>query len=231
MSCLQGCACGAQFLSGRGRARPMVSTHELLDECWLRVLFCFSASELCAHARLSKRFHSLTNEDDLWIALCKLLWAGKQRVKNGELFRNGDYSLVRLSVPECKSLLLRRGVDIAGITEKPELLDVVQASTPPLWVRQPRPPILVKWKTSFACAVEDSRRQEITEEEIAELRWQLVYHGQPSSLGLRNFQKGGVYMSPHLGETRWSLDVNPEEGILTLGAGRLVLPRARCMCR
>ena len=41
--------------------------------------------------------------------------------------------------------------------------------------------------------------------QVAHFRWQLVYHGRPSSMGLRHFQKNGVFVSPHFGETRWHL--------------------------
>jgi len=40
---------------------------------------------------------------------------------------------------------------------------------------------------------------------VAHFRWRLVYHGRPSSMGLRHFQKNGIFVSPHFGETRWSL--------------------------
>ena len=64
---------------------------------------------------------------------------------------------------------------------------------------------------------------------MAHFRWRLVYHGRPSSMGLRrglgklvistelygvliepqmigrHFQKNGVFVSPHFGETRWQL--------------------------
>merc|ERR1712166_451188 len=71
-----------------------------------------------------------------------------------------------------------------------------------------RDPLLIqgKWKTSYACAEVDSKRQEIGHAEVACFRWHLIYNGRPSSMGLRHFQKNGVFVSPHFGETTWRLD-------------------------
>lgn len=185
--------------AGGGASLP-----NLLDECWICVMSFLSPKELCSCAYWSARHRALANSDDLWARLCRRLWADKQHMPN-ELFRNGDYSLLNLSVQECKSLLKRRGVAIAGVTEKSELLAKLQESTPRVIEGQPLP-IPGKWKTSYAFAEVDSRRQAITAEEVSHFRWQLIYHGRPSSMGLRHFQRNGVYVSPHFGETTWHLD-------------------------
>lgn len=176
----------------------------LPDDCWFRVLANLTDKELCRCARVGSKHREFANEDDLWIRLCRLRWHDKQNMPN-ELFRNADYSLLKLSVSESKALLKRRGVNFAHITEKPELLEAVRGSTPAVIGGQPLP-IPGKWKTSYAFAELDSRRQHITHEEVAHFRWQLVYHGRPSSLGYRHFQRNGVYVSPHFGETTWHID-------------------------
>lgn len=123
-----------------------------------------------------------------------------------ELFRNGDYRGISLSVRECKSLLARRGVSLdAGCREKEELVAAVNDSSPPIFDGQP-PPILGKWKTSYACAELDRHREMITEYEVSYFRWQLIYNGRPSTLGLRHFQRDGIFVSPHFGQTSWYLD-------------------------
>jgi len=62
------------------------------------------------------------------------------------------------------------------------------------------------WKAKFAFAELDSRRELISKEEVAYFRWQLVYDGVPSRLGLRHFKPGGVYESPYLGQSKWHLE-------------------------
>jgi len=185
--------------------RPInLDSVNLLDECWVRVMSFLSAGELCRCAGLGSKCRALANNDELWRHLCRVRWADKQYMPD-ELFRNGDYRLVSLTVPECKSLLARRGIDFSNIFEKSELLAQLHSSNPAVFHRQPLP-IPGKWKTSYAFAEADSHRGKITLDEIAHFRWHLIYNGRPSRMGLRHFQRNGVFVSPHLGQTSWRLD-------------------------
>ncbi|CAE7343861.1 unnamed protein product [Symbiodinium natans] len=193
--------------ANQASAAPMRSDGPpLLDEAWLKVLSFFSAVDLCRVGEAHAKLKSLASDEDTWKSLCQHRWHGKQWMKPGELFRNGDYSGLRLSVAECKSLLQRRGFQIPHVTEKSDLLCALHETNPHVpGARRGMAMIPSKWKRCYVYAEVDSRRQHITEEEVAHFRWQLVYHGRPSSMGLRHFQKNGVFVSPHFGETRWSL--------------------------
>ena len=54
----------------------------------------------------------------------------------------------------------------------------------------------------------DSRRTDMTREELVYFKWQLVYNDQPSQMGLRQFNADGTYTSAYLGTTEWSLSNN-----------------------
>lgn len=179
----------------------------LLDESWLCVLSFFGPKDLCRCARLDQKFRSLSNDDGLWRHLCRIRWKNKQWMPD-DLFRNGDYSRHQLSVAECKSLLKRRGISFVLAREKPELVLAVRSSTPQVLSNGQSLPIPGKWKCSYAYAELDSTRVNITEDEVGYFRWQLIYHGQPSNMGLRHFQRNGTFVSPHFGATTWSLHSN-----------------------
>lgn len=185
-------------------AKPNVPLPSLLDENWACVMTSLTPLELCLAAGVSPKFRVLSNGDNLWRAHCLRRWKGKQRMPD-DLFRNGDYSLLDLTVSECKSLLERRDASCGHLCEKRELLHAVHSTNPRVIDGQPLP-ILGKWKTSYAYAEADSRRQIMTREEVSYFRWQLIYNGVPSTRGLRHFQKNGVFVSPHFGETSWTLD-------------------------
>lgn len=196
----------------------------LLDECWVRAIGFLEPTSLCACARVSCRWRSLSNDDATWKHCCAWRWSGKQGVRPGELFVNGNYShLTSLTVRECKSLLERRGVVCEHLLEKAELLQQLRDTNPDMIPGQ-SPLIFGKWKTSYAYAVGDSRRRAITATEVDYFRWHLIYNGVPSRLGLRHFQKDGIFVSPHFGETRWCLE---EDGraFAMQGVARLAVDR------
>jgi len=176
----------------------------LLDEIWLSVLSFANPAELSRRSELDHRFKTLANDDDLWRQLCRARWIGKQWMPD-ELFRNGDYKRVSLSVAEAKSILKKRDISVDNIVEKSELLEVLRSSNPKVQGAPLVPPSGSKWKVSFVYSELDSLRKCISTEEVAYFRWHLVYHGRPSQMGLRHFQKNGIFVSPHFGETRWSL--------------------------
>eukprot|EP00439_Symbiodinium_sp_Y106_P085590 s176_g29.t1 len=62
----------------------------LLDETWLKVLSFFSPADLCRVGPAQSKLQSLTNDEDTWKSLCQDRWRGKQWMKPGELFRNGN---------------------------------------------------------------------------------------------------------------------------------------------
>eukprot|EP00931_Biecheleriopsis_adriatica_P120569 TRINITY_DN95696_c0_g1_i1.p1 TRINITY_DN95696_c0_g1~~TRINITY_DN95696_c0_g1_i1.p1 ORF type:complete len:297 (-),score=38.66 TRINITY_DN95696_c0_g1_i1:164-1030(-) len=190
-------------------SKGTLTVSTLLDEVWLSVLSCCTPLELCKFARIDKRFRQLANDDNIWRQLCRARWVGKQGMSDA-LFRNGNYSLVRLSITEIKDLLRRRNVTFDHVRERHELLQALSSSNPTVSTLSAAEPLPIpgKWKVSYAYAELDSCRQTITEDEVGHYRWQLIYHGTPSNLGLRHFQRNGVFVSPHFGETRWSLHSN-----------------------
>jgi hypothetical protein len=61
------------------------------------------------------------------------------------------------------------------------------------------------WKESYILAEIDSRRRYMSREELVRFRWQLIYDGSPSKMGLRKFNEDGTYWSPYMGLCTWIL--------------------------
>ncbi len=51
----------------------------------------------------------------------------------------------------------------------------------------------------------DSRRKLLSREEFTHFKWQLIYDGHPSRMGLRQFHQNGTYWSPYIGVCEWLL--------------------------
>jgi len=180
------------------------SAPHLLEESWHHVLSFLSASDLCTCASWSKSFYSSANNDRLWKQHCDRRWVGKVRMQQDALFWNGDYRHLRLSVPECRSLQRRRGESELG-KPLPPRYGLIAGPGYRCGQRNTLLPMAGKWKTCFAHAEIDSKRESISEDEVAHFRWQLIYHGRASTMGMRHFQRDGVFVSPHFGETTWRL--------------------------
>ena len=165
--------------------------------------------EPCA---LAPPLRALADDDALWERACDRRWEGKQGVARGELFWRGDYSRARLRPGEMKAILARRAdhhgrarASWAALRERAELEAALDASTPA--PRPSAPPPRSKWKAACAAAERDAAtRSRIARDEVSRLRWRLVYHGAPSTYGLRHFREDGVFESPRLGTVRWDLD-------------------------
>jgi hypothetical protein len=147
---------------------------------------------------VSHRFRDLGSSDLLWRSLCQLRWAEKQNMPkvdfagNMPLFWRADYTGLELTTWEQSMLKMceQHLTAIGGV--KLPLLRVL-------------PRMLGKWKTAFAYAEIDKRRQLLQLDEVSYFRWQLVYNNAHSTTGLRHFQEGGVYASPYLGVSSWRL--------------------------
>jgi hypothetical protein len=61
------------------------------------------------------------------------------------------------------------------------------------------------WKESYVMAEIDSRRVGMTRDELVIFKWQLIYDGTPSTMGLRKFNENGTYWSPYMGICEWLL--------------------------
>ena len=51
----------------------------------------------------------------------------------------------------------------------------------------------------------ESRRVAMTRDELVHFKWQLIYDGTPSTMGLRKFNENGTYWSPYMGMCEWLL--------------------------
>mmetsp|Transcript_19979 Transcript_19979/g.28307 ORF Transcript_19979/g.28307 Transcript_19979/m.28307 type:complete len:135 (+) Transcript_19979:169-573(+) len=63
-------------------------------------------------------------------------------------------------------------------------------------------------KQQMQYSIYDSKRHIITPYEIAYFQWKLYYNGEPSQMGLRQFNANGTYNSPYSGLCEWTLQDN-----------------------
>ena len=68
----------------------------------------------------------------------------------------------------------------------------------------------------------DSKRRSMTPEELVHFKWQLIYDGSPSGLGLRQFDANGMYWSPYMGMCEWVLRDGDGQHLMFVGMSLLV---------
>merc|ERR1712085_17911 len=67
---------------------------------------------------------------------------------------------------------------------------------------------IASWKEAYILAELDSRRRVISRAEVVHFKWQLIYNGAPSKMGLRQFDANCNYSSPYMGMCEWQLHGN-----------------------
>jgi len=61
------------------------------------------------------------------------------------------------------------------------------------------------WKQWFGWAEYDKTRPIISQDEMCDYAWKLIYNGAESRMGLRKFLPNGTYHSPYAGLCEWAL--------------------------
>ncbi len=198
--------------------KNFTSFSSLDDGVCVVVMAFLDHQDLCLGVgNVSHRFRDLGSSDLLWRWLCQLRWADKQNMPkvdfagNMPLFWRADYTGLELTTWE-QSWLKNREQHLTAICSQivcPSTGEMLSGSNLMGGVKLPLlrvlPKMLGKWKTAFAYAEIDKRRQLLQQDEVSYFRWQLVYNNVHSTTGLRHFQEGGVYASPYLGVTSWRL--------------------------
>ncbi|KAJ3098231.1 hypothetical protein HDU97_004183 [Phlyctochytrium planicorne] len=166
-----------------GKEVRMDLISQLPDELSIKCLsFGLGPKALSRCSKVSRRWHLLATDDSLWKVQCRKRWAGKKHCPY-RLHPSVDYTtlLDLLSVREMKEILTSRKVDLKGVTEKSEIKDLVRTTTPKKAPVQTNILWPSKWKASFIVAELDSKRIELTKEELCSLNWtfKMLYSDWP----------------------------------------------------
>jgi hypothetical protein len=184
----------------------------LPNELWVKTLSYVDTNDLLHSVSLvSRSFLNLSSDDSIWYDICKRRWECKLNVYR---------FYVRDHAPELNQLASLNISNDAGEGQS------VDGSTPlkthmtycSELIRQFGDPKAVpslnmgslmhepaSWKESYWMAELDSCRETISREELVYFKFQLIYMGNPSRLGLRKFNRDGFYDSPYMGRSEWIL--------------------------
>ncbi|KAL3764472.1 hypothetical protein ACHAW5_000136 [Stephanodiscus triporus] len=177
----------------------------LPNELWIRAFSFLDQKDLFVLGNVSRNFLSASSADSLWEDICHRRWRGKQNVgrfaKRGTVGGGGgggggggvggggwggDNDG---RVEYCSDILRQFG-----------RLCLPPLNVPGSLMHDPK-----SWKESYVMAEIDSRRVEMSTYELVRFKWQLIYDGSPSKMGLRKFNENGTYWSPYMGVCEWLL--------------------------
>ncbi|KAL3826240.1 hypothetical protein ACHAXA_006268 [Cyclostephanos tholiformis] len=171
----------------------------LPNELWIRAFSYLDQRDLFALGNVSRNLLSASSADSLWEVACRRRWRGKHNVarfarkaKDGRTGGGVRDEENDRGTGRCSGALRRLLLD--DPTRMPPLN--VDGSV----MHDPR-----SWKESYILAEIDSRRRFMSREELVSFRWQLIYDGSPSKMGLRKFNEDGTYWSPYMGLCTWIL--------------------------
>lgn len=161
----------------------------LLDELWVRSFSYLDQNDLFVLGCVSRNFLSMSSTDSLWEAHCRRRWKGKQ---------NTDRFICKEEVGV--------GANDGRVEYCADLIEqflhptLVPALNMGFLIHEPK-----SWKEAYIMAEMDSQRTNLAREELIYFKWQLIYNGSPSQMGLRQFQENGRYWSPYMGMCEWIL--------------------------
>ncbi|KAL3777735.1 hypothetical protein HJC23_005368 [Cyclotella cryptica] len=186
------------------------------NEIWIKSFSYLEANHLLHSVALVDRsFLDLSSDDSIWQDICMKRWMGKLNVQRFFVSNDSEYQQregvisVGLAVAEEGG---RVSADRSGDGRRTSMTycyELIQQfgspeSLPPLNMGSlmHRP---ISWKEAYWMAEMDSRRQTISREEVVYYRFRLEYMGQPSKMGVRQFNADGTCDSPYMGLCDWSL--------------------------
>jgi F-box-like len=163
-----------------------------------------TAKQICKAQSVCKSWWNAGNQSPNWRRLCFMEWKGKIGIEN-ELHYRVDYSNLThdLSMKEIKRILIKRGKQYAmrNFIEKREFLKLLLETTPtPTYGRWSN-----KWKSSYIVALKDSKRTEITKDELCSLPWYFRFKHRPEHVFESKFEQDYKFLCPDLvqGELTW----------------------------
>ena len=177
-------------------APPPLTVLDLPPEL-LQVVFSYlDVQSLCRATQVCVAFRDNADVEYLWRDLCARRWRGKKLAVH-EVSHKANLShpaaAAALTVSELKSILRLRHVQVAGVLrEKGDLVAAVRKSCPEVAFRIPLP---TKWKASYAAAELDSRRCEISMDELTSFPWKMYFKHSPTMMMVSRFTKDFRYHS------------------------------------
>ncbi|GBG29144.1 Hypothetical Protein FCC1311_053672 [Hondaea fermentalgiana] len=191
-----------------------------------RIFPLLSAEDLCACEAVRRDWHKVLQDAEVgaaaWRAACIEKWRGKANMPFSykgaretpfHKIKLSPAAVSRLSVKELRELLTLRGVDSRSFIEKSEFLREFVRSTP-VEVMGCSVEFENKWKASYAYALLDAKRANITKDELIAAEWTFFMKRQSSFRAQFKFlPNGGVRSSMPGGlqpDSRWVMrNFNP----------------------
>jgi hypothetical protein len=163
----------------------------LPPELWVRSCAFLDERDLFRLGRVNRDCLAVASVEALWKEHCRRRWRGRVNVARfGRSADAGGREDGR--VPYCVAL-------------RQQFRD--EAALPALNMSALRH-APTSWKEAYILAELDSRRRFISRDEVVHFKWQLIYNGAPSKMGLRKFDANGNYSSPYMGMCEWQLHGN-----------------------
>ncbi|KAJ3354047.1 hypothetical protein HDU91_005825 [Kappamyces sp. JEL0680] len=174
------------------------SIQEFPNEIILNVFsYLRTAQELVRVGTVCRQWHKVAGENVLWRALCAQRWKDKQGMTL-ELHYRADYTDIHhtLSIKEIKEILRKRSVYMKGLLERSEFVELLLKTTPATTKGRWAP----KWKAAYITAELDSKRTEITKDELCSRHWKLRFNNWPDHQASVNVRFCAPALT-HSGET------------------------------
>ena len=179
-------------------------TTALPNELWIRAFSYLDQRDLFVLGNVSRSFLIASSADSLWEAQCRRRWRGKQNVSRFAKRRGGGAGGEDENENENENDGSGNGrLEYCSAVLRQFRLDPTRV--PPLNVAGSLMHDPKSWKESYVMAEIDSRRVGMTRDELVIFKWQLIYDGTPSTMGLRKFNENGTYWSPYMGICEWLL--------------------------
>jgi hypothetical protein len=150
----------------------------LSEEIIEKIFYSLNIRETIKVEYVCTDWRRISGSDSLWKHNCSRLWRTKclmplpTTLCAMSLLPSVNYSpiVANLTVREIKAILHARKQNYHGLFEKEDLVRLLETSTPQ-YVLQCSPLIQAKWKANFVCSFLDSRRSEITKDELCSIKW------------------------------------------------------------
>ncbi|ORX89285.1 hypothetical protein K493DRAFT_69924 [Basidiobolus meristosporus CBS 931.73] len=167
-----------------------------------RIFSWLDAADICQASLVSRSWRLICNQESIWQELCQRSWSNKKGVAP-TLQPRADYSgdcAYRLTADELLTILELRKQEFRSESTA-ELVEIVQRTTPSLTKAVAN--FRSKWKANYAFAQTDSRRCDISIEEVCG-EWVLevgrIQKCDPIDV---SFNEDYTYYSENTGQLKW----------------------------
>ena len=153
-------------------------------------------------AQVSRKMQTLAEQDDVWILVYNNRWKGKANIIQNEIFPRAvmnDHAMEPLSTKELRMMCAAYHIQHRDFMEKTEFRAALRATWRDIGRGRDTPFLSGKFKASYACAVFDSRRNILHDDELTSFEWIFFFKQNPTafrSTAKFHLRSGMFEMSP-----------------------------------